>query len=104
VVAEVLNIDRNILLTQIADLRELLEPLADAAARIAVRSFAKHAVKCSLPELNDMEKIFRYEKRMRKKFDWALQILLSTQERRKSREGTRGGVSGEIAKSVKRTQ
>ena len=76
-----------------------MEPLADAAARIAVRSFAKHAVKCSLPELNDMEKILRYEKRMRKDFDWALQILLSIQERRKSREGTRGGVSERLQKA-----
>jgi hypothetical protein len=103
-VADLLNIDKNLLLSQIADCREFLEPHAAAAARIAARSFAKHAVKCSLPELGDMEKIFRYEKRMRKKFDWALQILLRTQERRKSREGNGGGVSVEVTKSVKRTQ
>jgi hypothetical protein len=73
--AEALNIDKNLLLSRIADCREFLEPLADAEARIAMRSFSKHAVKCSLPELDDMEKIFRYEKRMRKKFDWALQYF-----------------------------
>jgi hypothetical protein len=60
------------------------EWLLDGSARLADDRYSDHLAYHSLPRADVMDKVLRYESRVQKQLDWALQKLLECQERRKS--------------------
>jgi len=64
--------------------RDFLEPFVDAGARLADERYSDHLAYHSLPPEEVMDKVLRYESRVQKQLDWALQRLLECQQRRKS--------------------
>jgi hypothetical protein len=56
-----------------------------------------------LPE-GDMDRIFRYEERMHRQIDWAVQRFLESQDRRKTVESSRDAALHVIAEDAKRSQ
>ncbi len=64
--------------------REFFEALVDGSARHADERNSDHLAYHSLPPGEVMDKVLRYESRVQKQFDWALQRLLECQQRRKS--------------------
>jgi hypothetical protein len=63
--------------------RDFLESVVDAGARIADDRDSDHLAYHSLPRADVMDKVLRYEGRVQKQLDWALQKLLECQQRRK---------------------
>jgi hypothetical protein len=57
----------------------------------------------ALPPIEDMDRILRYEERMHRQLDWALQRLLESQDRRKIRSLTAASPLLGIADSAKRS-
>jgi hypothetical protein len=85
----------------ITDRKESLESMYRAFTRVerdrSDARFDHHA----LPPAEDMDKILRYEERMHRQLDWALQRLLESQERRKTSQSPPASpllVTGESAK------
>ena len=66
------------------------------------RSEIRFDYEALLPEA-DMDRILRYEERMHRHLDWAVQRLLESQERRKTLEASAGPVFP-ARKSVERSQ
>jgi hypothetical protein len=80
------DFDRHEFLSCVAEIKESLEPMHDTQVRVQDQrsdmSFDRDAL---LPE-KDMERILRYEERMYRQIDSAVQRLLETQERRRTTE------------------
>jgi hypothetical protein len=78
------HFDSRLFLSCITDHKKFLDCMYNFLSRIqGDRSDARcdlHA----LPLENDMDKILRYEERMHRQLDWAVQRLLESQERRKT--------------------
>ena len=78
------DFDREEFLTCITDRKELLESYCRGLDQIEEnRSDARFDYEALLPE-DDMDRILRYEERMHRQIDWAVQRLLESQERRKT--------------------
>jgi hypothetical protein len=76
--------DRREFLACITDRRVSLQSHYDSRTRIeGDRSDARFDYKSLLPE-GDMDRILRYEERMHRQIDWAVQRLMESQERRKN--------------------
>ncbi len=71
--------------------REVFESMVDASARLADDRYSDHLAYHSLPRADVMDKVLRYEGRVQKQLDWALQKLLECQLRRKVLLSARGG-------------
>lgn len=78
------EIDHELFLTFITDRKEFVDSLYKGLANIeGKRSDASFDHSSLLPE-EDMDRILRYEERMHRQIDWAVQRLLESQERRKT--------------------
>jgi hypothetical protein len=78
------DFDREEFLACITERRALLQSYYDGRTSIEDnRSDARFDYNSLLPE-GDMDRIFRYEERMHRQIDWAVQRLLESQERRKT--------------------
>jgi len=64
--------------------RVKFEWLLDGSAQLADDRYSDHLAYHSLPPEEVMDKVLRYESRVQKQLDWALQKLLECQQRRKS--------------------
>ena len=71
-------------LSSVEKRRDFLEGMVGAGARLADERYSDHLAYHSLPPGEVMDKVLRYESRVQKQFDWALQRLLECQQRRKS--------------------
>jgi hypothetical protein len=78
------DFDRQSFLTYITKHRESLESFCDALVRTEVRRSDVRLDYHALPPEEDMDQILRYEERMHRQVDWAVQRLLEHQERRKT--------------------
>src|SRR4051812_29948658 len=56
----------------------------DAFSRVQGEQYEAHSRHHALPRAEDMDRILRYEERMHRQLDWAIQRLLESQERRKT--------------------
>jgi hypothetical protein len=96
--------DDRLFLSCIKDCKRSLHSMYDAFARIqGDRSDARmnhHA----LPPVEDMDRILRYEERMHRQLDWAIQRLLESQERRKTPQPPTASPSVAPAEIAKRSQ
>jgi len=80
------DLDRDLFLTCIADHNKFLDSYCKSLFRAEEdRLEAQSDFQALLPEA-DMDRILRYEDRMHRQLDWAVQRLLETQERRRTRE------------------
>ena len=80
------DFDRELFLACIVDRTESLEVSYESLCRIDGQRFdARFDHGALLPEA-DMDRILRYEERMHRQMDWALQRLLENQERRRTSE------------------
>jgi hypothetical protein len=78
------DFDRKEFLTCISDHKQFVESLFESVCRSDEdQSEARSDYKALLPG-PDMDRVFRYEERMHRQIDWALQRLLESQERRKT--------------------
>jgi len=71
-------------LTLITNRKEFLESVYKAATSIEGHRYDDQMAHGSLPPTEDMDKILRYEERMHRQLDWALERLLEAQETRKN--------------------
>jgi hypothetical protein len=71
--------------------RVKFEWLLDGSAQLADDRYSDHLAYHSLPRADVMDKVLRYEGRVQKQLDWALQKLLEYQQRRKVHLSARGG-------------
>jgi hypothetical protein len=78
------DIDRDLLMSRITDQTELLDSIHKSLISAEEkRSDARFDYNSLLPEA-DMDRVLRYEERMHRQIDWAMQRLLESQERRKT--------------------
>ncbi|MGE5733847.1 MAG: hypothetical protein ACM34E_02045 [Acidobacteriota bacterium] len=96
--------DDGLFLSCITDRKESLGSMYRAFSRVeGDRSDARldhHA----LPPVENMDRILRYEERMHRQLDWALQRLLESQERRKTSQLATGSPLFRPAEIAKRSQ
>jgi len=79
-----IEIDRALFLSCITDRKKSLESMYKSHCRIEEkRADSRYDYDALLPEV-DMDRILRYEERMHRQIDWAVQRLLDAQERRKT--------------------
>jgi hypothetical protein len=90
--------DQGIFLGEIANRKEHLQRMFDAYARVAGRRHSDELAYSSLPPIDDMDRIIRYEERIYRQLDWALERLSVKQEMRKNRTSTSTSDSGQITK------
>jgi hypothetical protein len=96
--------NRQEFLAHLTNLKGSLELTHRAQSRVQdQRSDIRFDYAALLPEV-DMDRIFRYEERMQRYLDWAMQRLLESQERRKTLENAAGPVLLPARKSVERSQ
>jgi hypothetical protein len=69
--------------------REVFECIVEGSARLASDRYSDHLAYHSLPPEELMDKVLRYESRIQKQLDWALQKLLECQQRRQSTSASR---------------
>jgi hypothetical protein len=74
--------DHRLFLSCITDRKKSLVSMYDAFSRVQGDQYAAHSGHHALPTAEDMDRILRYEERMHRQLDWALQRLLDSQERR----------------------
>jgi hypothetical protein len=99
-----IDFDREEFLACITDRRESLQSHYDGRTSIEDdRSDARFDYKSLLPE-GDMDRILRYEERMHRQIDWAVQRLLESQERRKTVESFADAARPPTGQSEKRSQ
>jgi hypothetical protein len=98
------HFDDRLFLSCITDRKKSLDSMYRAFTRVegdrADARFDHHA----LPPIEDMDKILRYEERMHRQLDWALQRLVENQERRKTTRPPKASPLLGIAESAKRSQ
>jgi hypothetical protein len=75
--------DQALFLSEVVHRKELLEQMLDANARVSVRRHSDELAYNSLPPVDDMDRILRYEERIYRQLDWALERLSARQEMRK---------------------
>ena len=68
----------------VTDRKNSLQSMLKAAITLEDRRCSDELAHRSLPPTEDMDKILRYEERMHRQLDWALQRLLEAQETRKN--------------------
>jgi hypothetical protein len=96
--------DREEFLACITDRRLSLQSHYDGRTSIEDdRSDARFDYKSLLPE-GDMDRILRYEERMHRQIDWAVQRLLESQERRKTVESSPDAVRPPTGQNEERSQ
>jgi len=76
--------DQALFLSEVVHRKELLEQMLDANARVSVRRHSDELAYNSLPPVDDMDRILRYEERIYRQLDWALERLSARQEMRKN--------------------
>jgi hypothetical protein len=69
-------------LSCITDRKKSVDSMYEAFSRVQGDQYEAHSGHHSLPTAEDMDRILRYEERMHRQLDWALQRLLESQERR----------------------
>jgi hypothetical protein len=74
--------DDGLFLSCITDRKKFLEPIYEVLTRIQGDQDAARFDHHALPPAEDMDRILRYEERMHRQLDWAIQRLLESQERR----------------------
>jgi hypothetical protein len=78
------DFDLDLLMSRITDRMQFLDSIYKSLIHIEGRqSDARFDYNSLLPEA-DMERVLRYEERMHRQIDWAVQRLLESQERRKT--------------------
>ena len=82
----------------VTDRKNTLESMLKAAITLEDRRCSDELAHRSLPPTEDMDKILRYEERMHRQLDWALQRLLETQETRKNSASLSAKFSGNTSK------
>jgi hypothetical protein len=82
--------DNGLFLSCIKDRKQSLDSMYDAFARIREDQHEARSDHQTLPQVEDMDRILRYEERIHRQLDWALNRLLESQERRKA---SRAGAS-----------
>jgi hypothetical protein len=96
--------DNRLFLSCITDRKESLDSMYRAFTRVegdrADARFDHHA----LPPIEDMDRILRYEERMHRQLDWALQRLVESQERRKTSQPLTASPLVAPAENAKRSQ
>lgn len=75
-------VDRELFLNCIASRKQMLELLYDGTLRISQRRWEACFDQNALPPAADTDRLLRYEERMYRQLDWALQRLLESQARR----------------------
>jgi len=90
--------DRQMFLTCITNRRESQEFFCDVLARTEGRRSDARLDYHALPPEDDMDQILRYEERMHRQFDWAVQRLLEHQERRKTLQSSADAVGSRPTK------
>ena len=78
----------------VSDHKNSLQSMLKAAITLEDRRCSDELAHRSLPPTEDMDKILRYEERMHRQLDWALQRLLETQETRKNSASLSAKFSG----------
>ena len=68
----------------VSDHKNSLQSMLKAAITLEDRRCSDELAHRSLPPTEDMDKILRYEERMHRQLDWALERLLASQETRKN--------------------
>src|SRR5271157_5501796 len=91
-------------LSCIEERRQLFESIFNGSVRLADERYSDHLAYHSLPPEEVMDKVLRYESRVQKQLDWALQRLLECQQRRKTSRATQGPLLVRGAKNEKRSQ
>jgi hypothetical protein len=76
------EIDHELFLTYITDRKGFLDSMYKSLIKIEEDRFDARFDHDSLPPEDDMDRILRYEERMHRQIDWAVQRLLESQERR----------------------
>ena len=98
------EIDREFFLTCVTDRKELVESLYESLINIeGERSDARFDHSSLLPE-DDMDRILRYEERMHRQIDWAVQRLLEAQGRRKTLQPSPNTGLAPVGQNGKRSQ
>jgi hypothetical protein len=78
------HFDDRLFLSCITDRKESLDSMYKALTRVEGDRSEARFDHYALPPAEDMDRILRYEERMHRQLDWALQRLLDSQERRKT--------------------
>ena len=98
------EIDRDLFLTYITDRKGFLDSIYKGLIRIEGDRFDARFDHDSLPPEEDMDRILRYEERMHRKIDWAVQRLLESQGRRTTLDYSPGTALPQPTKNEKRSQ
>jgi hypothetical protein len=69
------------------DRKHLVKQLVEGGWQFANQRYSDHLAYQALPPTEEMEKVLRYESRVQKQLDWALQRLLECQSRRAKNQG-----------------
>ena len=96
-----IQFDDRLFLSCITDRKKSLVSMYDAFSRVQGDQHDARSDHHALPPAEDLDKVLRYEERMHRQLDWALQRLLESQERRKTPQSTTASpliASAEIAK------
>ena len=98
------EIDHKLFLTYISDRKGFLDSMYKSLIRIEDDRSDARFDHDSLPPEDDMDRILRYEERMHKQIDWAIQRLLESQERRTTLDYSPGTALPQPTKNEKRSQ
>jgi hypothetical protein len=79
-----MGLDDRLFLSCITDRKESLDSMYKALSRVEGDRSDARFDHYALPPVEDVDKILRYEERMHRQLDWAIQRLLESQERRKT--------------------
>jgi hypothetical protein len=79
------DVDRDLFLELIADNKRFLDSFCKSLLRSADDRFEAQSDYQALVSEADMDRILRYEERMQRQIDWAVQRLLEAKERREPR-------------------
>ena len=96
--------DYELFLTCITKRKESLESTYEALSRIELDRFAARLDHNALLPDDDMDRVLRYEERMQRQADWAVQRLLESQERRKTSQPLLDGSILTTGQSRKQSQ
>jgi hypothetical protein len=90
-------------LTYITDRKRFLDPMYKSLIRIEGDRSDARFDHDSLPPEEDMDRILRYEERMHRQIDWAVQRLLESQERRTTLHSSPGTALPSTGQNGKRS-
>ena len=98
------EIDHELFLTYITDRKGFLDSMYKSLIRIEGDRSDARFDHDSLPPEEDMDRILRYEERMHRQIDWAVQRLLESQERRTTLHSSPGTALPSNGQNGKRSQ